>query len=80
MNEIKVEHDIPVPVTHCNKYPFDKMQVGDSFGIPCNDRTRAAVRNRVNVSCVLHRARTPGSKFKISSKRGTSEVRVWRTA
>ena len=34
-DEIKIETDVPVPVPASRRtYPFDKMEVGDSFFLP----------------------------------------------
>lgn len=79
--EIKIEKDIPIPVTEI-KYPFDKMDIGDSFFIPENDKKvrfkiQCAVRSYFNI----YRKKTNfivESTMKITSKSLEDGVRVWR--
>lgn len=76
--EIKIEKNIPIPVTEI-KYPFDKMDVGDSFFIPENDKKvrlkiQCAVRSYFNI----YKKKTKAT-MKIISKSLENGVRVWRT-
>jgi len=64
--ETKIEKKIPLP----RKYPFDEMEVGDSFELPTNwKRTTVAV-------AALRYGKVTGTKFSI---RKTPEgFRCWR--
>jgi hypothetical protein len=57
---------------HFEKYPWSKMQVGDSFFVP-NKLTSAISAVAVGAS-----KRNPGMKFSV--RQMTDGVRVWRTA
>ncbi len=75
--EIKIEKNIPIPVTEI-KYPFDKMDIGDSFFIPEDDKKvrlkiQCAVRSYFNI----YRKKTKAT-MKIISKSLENGVRVWR--
>lgn len=42
-DEIKIEHGIPMPTRHSpSPYPFDDMQVGDSFLFPSGTTSQQA--------------------------------------
>jgi hypothetical protein len=77
----KVEKGIPVPEHQLKKYPFDELEVGDSFLIKFSvDEAKTAVRR---MSVAKHRAQKKlNRKFVYRTvTKGTSgtDIRVWRT-
>lgn len=69
-NQFKIEKGVPLPPgTHGNaKYPFPKMEIGDSVVIPAVARSAARVWGQRHDRKFMSRAERPGF------------VRVWRTA
>jgi hypothetical protein len=71
---IEIESSVPLPALQ-SKYPFDKMEVGDSFFIPCGF---------LEVQKCLTKARNESQKFKqgkevrFYSAIVDQGVRVWR--
>ena len=68
MNQLPIDKAIPIP----NRFPFDKMEVGDSFAIPAD-----VPRTTVNVA-----ARRYGDKHNmkfITRQMPDGTIRCWRT-
>ncbi len=75
--EIKIEKNIPIPVTEI-KYPFDKMDVGDSFFIAETDKKeRLKIQCAVRSYFAMYRKKTK-TTMKIISKSLENGVRIWR--
>lgn len=64
----QIEKNVPLP----KKYPFDEMEVGDSFEIP--DPLK---RNTVNIAAKRYEQKT-GKKFVVRLK--DKKLRCWRLA
>lgn len=66
----EIEKNIPIPDRQIGlcKYPFNKMDIGDSFVLPTKLR-----------SSTSHRGRILGFKF-LTRKIDDENVRVWRIA
>ena len=81
--EIKIDKDVPPPIPSNGrpfKYPFLRMEVGDSFAVPLmgemrKDEDLAACRLRAAAS--RHR-QVYGGKFSIRTDRKKGEARCWR--
>lgn len=69
--EIKIEKNIPIPTISC-KFPFDKMQVGDSFIIPDE-----IPHTRVRVKCIQY-VKKNNLSHKFSIKKVNKGYRCWR--
>jgi len=71
-----VVKNVPVPPSKMapNKYPFNKMNVGDSFLVPFVDVTNI---NSLRQSCYYH-ARRYGPKFRVITE--DKGFRVFRIA
>lgn len=67
MNEIKIDKEIPIPVR--NKWPFASMQVGDSFAVSRDIKSRL-------YSAVYFARKQLGHKF--VTKQVGDIVRCWR--
>jgi hypothetical protein len=73
----KIDKNIPIPKgihgggPPC-KYPFDDMEVGDSFLIPCTREEKGNIQSAVNASM----KRVPHMRF--TTKYVTKGIRVWR--
>ena len=68
MSEIKIDKGIPMP--SLTRYPFDEMEVGDSFLVPSDNRT--------SVSTLVSRNHN-GKKFSLR-KMTDGTYRCWRIA
>lgn len=74
VNEFVIQRGVPLPVPvskYKTKYPFDKMEVGDSFFV---DNIKA--NYLYNISCIWKRSNAPKLRFK-ALKEGNG-ARIWR--
>lgn len=76
----KIEKNIPIPPKCSNtsvdrrvKYPWRKMEVGDSIAIPINGRKAAVVRATIT-ACT--RRTTPDRRY--TTRQIGDSIRVWR--
>ena len=88
MSEFKIEKGIPIPIENYHdghsKYPFKKMEIGDSFYIKCKNKKdvrakQSAVGSRVRA---IKKKGLLEGKFTarcVISSNGKVGVRVWRT-
>lgn len=76
LQAIEIEKGIPVPehAPHGSRYPFNRMEVGDSFKVPCRERGSTHIG-----SAVGHFRRThPDWKFIIRTLKEENIIRCWR--
>lgn len=73
----QVESSIPIPrkQDHRRRYPFDRMQIAQSFMVPCEPQDIDALWNTLT-SC--RRWATYKSGFRYTMRRVTGGIRVWR--
>lgn len=67
-----IQKNFPIPQS---KYPFDKMEVGDSFVTPIKERSSVYGNFRKHAPKL-----TPGFKIKGKMDEGRALYRVWRIA
>lgn len=77
----KIEKNIPIRFKGISIYPFEKMEVGDSFAIPfTNEEDLKAKQNKV---CITMKKfivdRKNGWKYCTKRDSTKNEIRVWRT-
>ena len=78
MDEIKIEKGVPIPkIKGHAKYPWNEMEVGDSFFAPLNGRDFGQFRNSISTSARQHKLGTT-KNFRTATVDGG--VRVWRIA
>ncbi len=68
---------IPKPISRTGrpvKYPFDKLNVGDSFLIPGNHKVRHGIYSCLNA----YNANRAGVKREITTRAEDGGIRVWR--
>lgn len=80
----EIEKGIPIPNSihgggQPPKYPFEQMEIGDSFFIPCHIKDKKTVQSNVAS------ARKVAPKMKFTTKYvdeipGQTGIRVWRIA
>lgn len=58
-------------------YPWDQMEVGDSFLVPCSEEESVKVASRMSGVCSGRRQRH-GQKYSVRKVDGG--IRVWRSA
>ena len=76
MSKFKIESGIPVTAARSSakpKYPVDKLQVGDSFAVPCEKEK--AVGRQVYMHAL---ARAIG--IKVTTRQTEDGIRVWRVS
>ena len=77
----EIEKNVPIPkpqvVGRPSKYPFEKMDVGDSFFVE-NQKHESVYKLSVTISQATRRSRLKGKRFTVRQLDGG--VRVWRTA
>lgn len=73
---IKIEKGIPVPDNvnskRSKRYPFDDMEIGDSFFIECSDQDK----RRIGVNIISNAGRRKPKRFTTLSVDGG--MRCWR--
>ena len=84
-----VEKNIPMPTIIRNgvseyKYPFFKMNVGDSFAVPVDPTTKLnyhAVCGRISVAIAAQHKRPANGemRFAYRTDKENKLIRVWRT-
>lgn len=80
----KIDKDVPMPVMvdhpgRPHKYPFAKMEVGDSFAVLLNETTTS--KGKYNLahslgSCARRYAKMHGGVFTVRTD--DSEIRCWK--
>ena len=72
MSDIQIEKGVPVPKARTPmKYPFEKMEVGDSFFVPKS-------QGNVSSAAVYWQKRHKGRRFVTRAENGGA--RCWRVA
>jgi hypothetical protein len=70
----EIEDGVPMPNPRRNsKYPFDRMQVGQSFSVPEADA------NSMRVAARYHASKT-GAKFSVRHDNDNNTYRCWGVA
>lgn len=81
MSDYKIEKNIPIPPEEAEdkteKYPFDGMEVGDSFLVECEPSMRKVYRSTLEVAALDWAIRRE-SKAKFTARDAFKGVRVWR--
>jgi hypothetical protein len=82
MNDYKIEKNVPMADSPCGrgsrkKYPFDQMEVGDSFLILCKEGEEKRATS-IRVSSSMYRYTFFGKRFSQRSVKGG--IRIWRVA
>lgn len=80
---MKIDKGIPIPKEGQSRvrkhYPFDQMEVGDSFAVSADGDELTAVRMRVSGAISrLYPYLERDKKFTVRTIREKNEVRVWR--
>lgn len=77
---VQIEKNIPIPEPKKRKckYPFNEMEVGDSFFYPIENNlsTNEMQMRLVNASCSFNRKN--GNTYKFRSTQLKNGVRIWR--
>ena len=86
MSEIEIEKDVALapalrkrPLT---KYPFYEMEVGDSFFVALDGRSKLEITHKLCCAVIHAKKKMNGAKFitrGVKEERGEG-VRVWRVA
>jgi hypothetical protein len=75
-----IESNIPMPVrarARMSKYPFRKLQVGQSFLVPCTRWDKKKATNSLTSCRRNAEKKMPGKKFALRTER--DGIRIWRT-
>ena len=74
---MKIEKDIPIPKIRSNsKYPFDRMEVGDSFLVEMESYSLS--KHSSISSCAISWAIRNNKDAKFSCRRVKNGIRLWR--
>ena len=73
--EIKIEKNIPVTkkLGHGIQYPWDKMEVGDSFFLECSDNRRISILSN---AISYYKSHIKGAK--LTTRKEGKGYRFWR--
>ncbi len=76
---MKIEKNIPIPKKYClTKYPFQEMEIGDSFFVECDTKEGRKTMCTINSSKTNYIKRfDPEKMFLMRLVEGG--IRVWRT-
>ncbi len=77
MSGFKIEKNVPLPgrtAARNNRYPFDDMEVGDSFHVPADKLVLRGLR-----ASVRYKSAKSGKRF-ATRKLASGDCRVWRAA
>ncbi|MBA7529769.1 hypothetical protein ES705_21968 [subsurface metagenome] len=79
--DIVIEKDIPIPdaCELSRKYPFQKMNIGDSFTIEATQENINKLRSSV-ATAAYSWAKRKGDDRKFSTRVNGNEIGVWRVA
>lgn len=76
----EIEKSIPAPEGHrAQKYPFGKMNVNDSFLVPCESGDYMHAQSRVG-NAMRGYAKRRGNGWGGKTGKVEGGVRIWRTA
>lgn len=78
---IKIERNIALPPKRGNHgvcYPFDKMEIGDSFSVPTPKHRKVQSFASTLSSCARSWANAHGKKVKFTCRIQDNNVRIWR--
>lgn len=74
---MKIDKNVPMPKAKAKlKYPFNEMQVGDSFEVPCTEEERKSLQIKLASSSGMY-GRKHGAKF--TTRQSDNGIRIWRT-
>lgn len=77
MENFKIEKGIEMPNKKENKYPFLKMEVGDSFFVPCEkikvNKTSCSIHSLAKANC-----KRANLDYKFTVSGSENGVRIWR--
>lgn len=79
--KVEIEHDIPIPehAPHHSKFPFAKMEIGDSFSVPLEMEGQIGYKSSSIGSAAGHfRRRFPKQRFLIRTLKAEGIIRCWR--
>lgn len=82
MEDFKVETDIEMPRRRNERWPWAKMEVGDSFFTPANGQEMKYVRSKISTCALSWGKRHSGERFatRVTDENGGRGVRIWRVA
>jgi hypothetical protein len=72
VSEPKIENNVPMPPNQSKKYPTGKLEVGQSFTIPYEDRRK--------IAGTFHRHAPKRFARRVVVEDGIKLVRVWRVS
>ena len=85
MSNYKIDKDIPIPkCRNDTKYPFDSLEVGDSFFVSCEHTSKTFINMQRYVSYANRKRKAeekvnPGQNIvRFISRRVDEGIRVWR--
>lgn len=73
--KLKIDTDVPAPNSGCIKWPWDRMEVGDSVLVGCTTH-KECIRAR---SAAQTWGANNGIKFRTRTTNKTTNIRIWRT-
>jgi hypothetical protein len=80
--EITIEKGVPIPPKGNieNEYPWDEMEVSDSFKVTCKPgKILERLRQQIIVCSRKHIQSFPGKEFTTRLIKEDNAVRIWRT-
>jgi hypothetical protein len=74
----KIDHDVPIPNAPRNsRYPWDQMQVGDSFFVPDPDGKNGHLKLlNTMAGCASNQKKKKKTVYTVRSE--SNGVRIWR--
>jgi len=76
---ITIDKNISIPVSHNHKkYPFDEMEIGDSFYVEANGSQLNSVQTKLKSAASHWMVRNRKSYLFVTRRQGDG-IRIWRT-
>lgn len=77
----EIDTAVPIPPPMKAAFPFDKMKIGSSFAVPVIDGDRKKTQMRVlHAAETFRKADKKNKGFKITTRSGDDQIRVWRVS
>ena len=77
-SNFEIEKDIAIPTRDAWKYPFNEMEIGDSFFIPLNGQDSIRLHHKIK-SAARHYCKSNMKSFAVRYMKQQGGIRCWRS-
>lgn len=83
MSDFKIEKSVPIKASYRDKpcpYPFEGMEIGDSFHVVTEGAKALSERSKLNARVQKFRRKSGRRTFNVATRSTETGFRVWRVA